>query len=221
MTIYKPYTYWVYHKPSRRFYYGSRTANGCNTADLWQSYFTSSNIVKQLIEKDGKDSFICRIHKTFDTKEECLQYEYNLLRRYKAGTNTRFLNLHHCKSVEWTPERLQKLSHTKTGVKLSEAHKKAISKGRTGCTVIQSEDWVKKAARARTGLKRSSNTKYKMKQSRKARCKIFRFTNLTTMQIFQGTVTEFVNTYRTYKYGRVYTYCKELKQLDEWQIVQL
>lgn len=102
--IYQPYTYWLYHKPTRKFYYGSRTAVGCHPKDLWKDYFSSSNSVKELIDVHGVNSFSVKIHKTFESATECLDFEYKILDHFKAGTNPRFLNKHHSRSIEWTDD---------------------------------------------------------------------------------------------------------------------
>ena len=112
MTIYKPYTYWLFHKPSRKFYYGSRTAKNCSPTDLFDTYFSSSAVVKRLISEDGKDSFRYRVDKIFDSAAEALEYEYTILQKFKAGNNLRFLNKHHTKSVLWTPALRKKASQT-------------------------------------------------------------------------------------------------------------
>lgn len=130
--IYTPFTYWIFHKPSKKFYYGSRTAKNCQPSDLWNIYFTSSGVVKTLIKEYGKESFIIKIDKTFELASECLEYEYNVLKKFKAGKNPRFLNLHHTKSVEWTPERLKKTSETHKNVPLSVSHCESISKSKKG-----------------------------------------------------------------------------------------
>ena len=112
MTIYKPYTYWLFHKPSRKFYYGSRTAKFCSPAELFDTYFSSSLVVKRLISEDGMDSFRYRVDKTFNSAAEALEYEYTLLKKFKAGNNPRFLNKHHTKSILWTPALREKASRT-------------------------------------------------------------------------------------------------------------
>ena len=87
-----PYTYLVKHKPSGRVYYGSRTSKHATPDDLWKKYFTSSKEVKQLIERDGLDSFAVEIRKTFKTKEECLRWEEKVLRRLHVRLDDRFIN---------------------------------------------------------------------------------------------------------------------------------
>lgn len=120
MSIYTPYTYLLFHKKSRTFYYGSRTAKKCHPSDLFETYFTSSKVVKDIIKEEGKDAFLFRIDKIFETAKEALDYEYQVLQKYEAGINDRFLNKHHTKSIEWTPE---------LKVKASETHKRRVRKG--------------------------------------------------------------------------------------------
>ena len=110
MTIYQPYTYWLYHKPTRKFYYGSRTAIGCHPKDLWKDYFSSSNPVKEFIDVYGINSFRIKVHKTFKSATECLDFEYNILKHFKAGTNPRFLNKHHTRCIEWTDDLKEQAS---------------------------------------------------------------------------------------------------------------
>lgn len=76
-----PYTYKITHIPSGKWYYGVRFARGCHPSDLWVKYFTSSNIIKQLIRQDGKGSFKSEVRKIFNTKEQAISYEHRVLRR--------------------------------------------------------------------------------------------------------------------------------------------
>lgn len=76
-----PYTYLIRHKPSGLLYYGSRYAKGCNPSDLWTSYFTSSDYVAELIERDGVDSFSFEIRKIFNVISDCLRWEERVLKR--------------------------------------------------------------------------------------------------------------------------------------------
>ena len=130
--IYIPYTYLLFHKKSRTFYYGSRTAKNCHPSDLFESYFSSSNVIKSIIKKEGKDAFLFRVDQTFETAKETLEYEYQVLKRYEAGTNERFLNKHHTKSVEWTPESKAKASETHKRKVREGTHPTAFKKGHSG-----------------------------------------------------------------------------------------
>ena len=92
MSIYTPFTYVVKFKPTGQIYYGSRTKQGCQPTDLWTSYYTSSKVVRQLIEQHGKDAFEVEIRKTFSTKEQALLWEHRVLRRVDAARNPLYLN---------------------------------------------------------------------------------------------------------------------------------
>ena len=71
----KPYTYLIKHKPTGKVYYGFRSANTQEPhKDLWNTYFTSSPKVKQLIEETGKESFDVEIRKIFETKEDAVAF---------------------------------------------------------------------------------------------------------------------------------------------------
>lgn len=92
MSIYTPFTYVVKFKPTGQIYYGSRTKQGCQPTDLWTSYYTSSKVVRQLIDEHGKDAFEVEIRKTFSTKEQALLWEHRVLRRVDAARNPLYLN---------------------------------------------------------------------------------------------------------------------------------
>lgn len=209
-TIYTPYTYLVYHKPSRKFYYGSRTAIGCSPNDLWSEYYTSSEVVKQLIEATGADSFLVKIHKTFQSREECLKYEYDILQYFKAGTNERFLNKNHGYSAccIWTDDQRKKSSISHKGKQLSEYHKRRISESKTGKTRRTTTEGVKNAAMARTGLKRSESTKAKMsRSSRDAKTKyMFLKENLS----FYGTMSDWADEHGLNVKSAATRFCKRL-----------
>ena len=92
MSIYVPYTYHLYHKPTQTHYYGSRYAQGCHPNDLWTKYFSSSKLIKQLREQYGDDSFTVKIRRTFDTAQKALEWEQNVLRRLKVLRRDDWLN---------------------------------------------------------------------------------------------------------------------------------
>ncbi len=86
MTIeYVPYTYLIIHKTTGLWYYGSQYANSknrvANPENLWKSYFTSSKVIKRLIEEYGINDFDFQIRKTFTSKEKTLEWEQKVLRR--------------------------------------------------------------------------------------------------------------------------------------------
>ena len=87
------YTYYLYHVPTGKKYYGSRIANRCEPEqDLWHKYFSSSELVEALIKEYGKDSFVAEVRKTFDNIKETRDWEYYVLRRLKAPEKDEWLN---------------------------------------------------------------------------------------------------------------------------------
>jgi hypothetical protein len=61
---------------------------------LWSTYFTSSKVVKSLIEIYGKDSFDVEIRKTFSDPLVCRNWEAKFLHRVKAAKSEMWLNKH-------------------------------------------------------------------------------------------------------------------------------
>jgi hypothetical protein len=119
-----PYTYRITHLPSGRHYYGARYAKDCHPCDLWAKYFTSSKVVKKLIEQDGKEAFSYEVRRTFKTVGECIDWEHKVLCRLKVHRNNSWLNLHTHKSRE--PKDNQAIMLKKYGV----AHAMQISEVR-------------------------------------------------------------------------------------------
>ena len=94
-----PFTYLIRHIPSGRVYYGCRFARGCSPSDLWTTYFTSSKNIHRMIEEEGVDAFESEIRRTFDSIEECRNWEHRLLKRIHAVQREDFLNKSDGKSV--------------------------------------------------------------------------------------------------------------------------
>jgi hypothetical protein len=87
-----PYTYRVTHITSGKQYYGCRFAKGCHPDDLGKEYFTSSKVIKDIIDKEGKDVLIFEVRKTFDCVVKCQKYENEVLKRLKVTQNEKWLN---------------------------------------------------------------------------------------------------------------------------------
>lgn len=87
-----PYTYCIKHLPSGKRYYGARWAKNCHPTDLWVTYFTSSSVIKKLIEKDGPESFTYEVRKIFNSRESALYWEQRVLCRLKILKNTNWFN---------------------------------------------------------------------------------------------------------------------------------
>jgi hypothetical protein len=97
MTIYRPYFYIIQHKATGIYYAGSKYAKDDSNPDMLMQpggYFTSSNIVKLIMETEGVDIFVIRKIKVFETGEEARTYETRFLKRINARSNSRFYNRH-------------------------------------------------------------------------------------------------------------------------------
>ena len=96
MTI--PYTYHLYHKPTGTHYYGARYRKGCSPDDLWNTYFSSSAVVKALINEYGKDSFVATVRKTFKTRDAAVAWEAKVHQRLNVQESSHWLNRHNSRA---------------------------------------------------------------------------------------------------------------------------
>lgn len=90
----QPYTYHLFHKPTKKHYYGVRTAKDCNPDELWKTYFSTSKIVKSLREQYGDNSFDYEVRKLFETPEDALEWETKFLTKINAAEREDWLNRH-------------------------------------------------------------------------------------------------------------------------------
>lgn len=106
----KPYVYKLTGKDGS-FYFGVRWYYETTPEeDLFKNYFTSSNSIKKIIEKEGLNFFETQILQVFETKEDALQYEYNLI---KGSLNDNLcLNRSLGKCTIWNDELKSKLSES-------------------------------------------------------------------------------------------------------------
>jgi hypothetical protein len=90
---FKAYTYYLFHVPTSKKYYGVRWANTCAPHDdLWKKYFSSSEIVTDLVDQYGKDSFVVEVRKEFTTSIDAVIYENRVLHKLKAVEKEDWLN---------------------------------------------------------------------------------------------------------------------------------
>ncbi len=89
----KPYTYLIGWPEHNTWYYGVRYANGCNPADLWHPYKTSSTHVSSFVIEHG-DPPVRQIRRVFDTTMQARAWEERVLKRMKVVINDRWLNRH-------------------------------------------------------------------------------------------------------------------------------
>jgi hypothetical protein len=140
MTV--PYTYYLYHKPTGKKYYGVRWAMNCSPDDLWKTYFTSSKYVHELIEQYGVDSFDHEIRKIFDTSDSAILWEKRVLTRLHVLNNDTWINknisgsikndVHPLLNKHHSEETKRKISASNSGKTRSDEVKKNMSEKRSG-----------------------------------------------------------------------------------------
>jgi hypothetical protein len=129
-----PFSYYLYHRPTNQHYYGIRHCRGCQPSELWVKYFSSSLLVKKLIEQYGSDSFEWQIRKTFTDSESALLWEHRFLKRINAAGRSDWLNRHNGGNKfrgpkSHTNKTRQKISNKTKGIRKSDATKSKISAG--------------------------------------------------------------------------------------------
>lgn len=90
------YFYIIQFVLTKQYYAGSRYTKRLNENsiknDLWHRYFTSSKLVKMLIKKFGKESFVIRKIKIFQDQDSAKIYETRFLKKINAKLNPKMLN---------------------------------------------------------------------------------------------------------------------------------
>jgi len=127
----KPYYYLIRHKPSGKLYAGSQYGRNSDPNNLLETYFTSSKLVKDLIEKDGVDSFEIEY---IDCRPDAREYEqkYLMMMYEKYGREKfldKFLNRNLSPGILLTEEIIEK-ANKKRKVSNSISAKKLIEEGR-------------------------------------------------------------------------------------------
>jgi hypothetical protein len=141
------YTYLIKCTINNKFYYGVRWGNKVlPSEDLWIKYFTSSKVIKNLINQYGKDAFLFEVRKVFITKQEAITWEETVLRRLKVlKSPDTWLNKCISKAIRYD-------IHPRKGVIVSEDTKEKISKSNKGKPKFTEEDKLKMSIN-RTGAK--------------------------------------------------------------------
>lgn len=86
-----PYTYRLSWTKADLHYYGCRSAKDCHPSDLWVTYFTSSEYVKEVVELHGPPDIV-KITRTFVKSEDAYDWESKFLSRVDARRNPKFIN---------------------------------------------------------------------------------------------------------------------------------
>lgn len=165
-----PFTYLLHCTATDQYYYGSRYGKGCHPSSLWNTYFTSSKVVEQLILEHGKDAFKVSVRRVFNTPEEARRWETKFLNRVKAAQSDKWINLHNADEKFYCRGH-----HGNLGKKLTKEHRENISKGQKGSKRDPlSEDRKKKISESRTGQTHSLETKQKMSDTRRGVYKVLK-----------------------------------------------
>lgn len=127
-----PFSYYLYHIPTKKHYYGIRFAKGSKPEDLWTKYFTSSKLVHELIQQYGTDSFNVEVRKIFSNSKDALLWEHKVLRRLNAANKEDWLNRHNGSNNFRSPithsnDTRKKISRKLKGKAKTEEWKKSMS----------------------------------------------------------------------------------------------
>lgn len=111
MTV--PFFYIIRHIDSGKKYAGVKFAKGCHPSDIMTRYFTSSKVVKSLLN-ENRDNF--KVIKTiqFDTKEDAIEFEEFFLKEVNAHMSDDWLNQAAGKAIN--PEAVKKTCLKKYGI---------------------------------------------------------------------------------------------------------
>lgn len=127
-----PYTYLIGWSKLNVWYYGSQYAEDSHPSNLWNTYFTSSNHVKDFVIKNGNPDII-KIHKLFHTANEAKTYETQFLTRLRKYSSEFWLNKCNGSSgfmcTGHSDETKRKMSVASKGKKKSKEHSENIVKG--------------------------------------------------------------------------------------------
>ena len=170
MDIYQPYTYLLKFKPTGQTYYGSSYANNkskvAHPTQLWVTYFTSSKVIKKLIEEYGADSFDVQIRKTFLTAKHTLIWEHKVLTRLNAVKDKKWLNRTNGNKLFYLDDNARaRLSASKKGYIASEETRKKLSDIHANRSDEEKIAIKVKASKSLSGRTQSTETKAKISKS--------------------------------------------------------
>ncbi len=157
MNIYLPFTYVLTFKPTGQRYYGVRYAKTAHPTQLWTTYFTSSKIIRSLVEEHGADAFEAKVRRTFSNRDSAILWESRVLRKLDASHNPLWFNqvngdANFASISEWSAEARAKYSERRKGITFSDEHKANLSKAKKGRA--QSEEHKAKRSAALKGRTR-------------------------------------------------------------------
>ena len=159
-----PFTYHLYHIPTDQHYYGVRYKKDCSPDDLWNTYFSSSPIVHQLIEQHGKDSFVPTVRKVFRLAEQAVSWESKFLSKVNAQHNDKWLNRHNGSDSFMGPHTHSEQSKARIGSKI-----KGIKRSEETKAKIRTKAKERESDRRNTGWTMPVDAKERALQTRQER----------------------------------------------------
>jgi hypothetical protein len=151
----KPYFYKLLHEPTGKYYVGSQYGKTSDPHNLWETYFTSSKYVGDMIENYGKDSFRIIYVKV---REDARDYERRYLKKaYFILGKERFLELFLNRNLSpgiLLSEETIKKANVKRRISNSLSAKKLLKEGRHNFQVnryIRNEEDNKKISERMMG----------------------------------------------------------------------
>lgn len=162
--VMRPYTYFIGWTKQNKYYYGVQYGITCDPDNLWKTYFTSSDLVKDFRNTYGEPDLV-EVRRIFDNVDDAKAWELKVLQRLKVVLREDFLNKNAApgpppKIVGSTipVETREKISAALKGKKKTEEHRKKLSEANKGKT-------SKKKGKTYEEIHGSSATEIKLKLS--------------------------------------------------------
>jgi len=128
-----PYTYLIGWTKLNRWYYGVRFADACHPDELWVTYFSSSEYVKEFRKLHGEPDII-QVRKSFSSIEKAVLYEDKVLRRLNCVHNDKWINRGRGGKefylTECSEETRSKISESKKGKPSPLKGRSSLAKGK-------------------------------------------------------------------------------------------
>lgn len=216
-----PYTYLIGWTRHNKFYYGVRYAAGCDPADLWVTYFTSSTHVSQFRTSYGEPDII-QVRKTFSSAAAAISWETRVLTRIGVISSEHWINRTNNKAIvyERTPESIAKFvskvrgrtspfrgrSHTEKAKQVNREKHLGKKTGRTSADFT--DEWKRKISESKKGKVREQTQEEKQARSVRAISDGFNKNAVGKIWINNGVVSkrvtpESVNDYPGFIRGRL------------------
>lgn len=221
MKEYKPYCYLIGWSALDIWYYGCEFANStrkiANPENLWNIYFTSSKEVKKYRETYGEPDII-QIRKVFSNELDCRNWENIVLKKLNVLKSNKWLNKSNNKAMIAGKNKI-----------VSQKTRNKISKNHRSCVGINNPMWGKshsEETKNKISLKNKNKISWnkgihrteKEKEKEKMRGKrpsisgknhpkfdntIYKFKNIITNEIFEGTKYDFKIKFNLLDYSRI------------------